>query len=178
VHHARRGADHRLADNDPGPAQRIRYQLGNHLGSVSLELDGEGQIISYEEYTPYGSTSYQAVRSQTETPKRYRYTGKERDEESGFIIMARYHAPWLGRWMSCDPTGVKADVDLYRYSLGNPVKFVDIGAPHTLDAVGGYYVGFWDGVLVMDSDMWLKSDEWKQTYAKAKQFCIRVIVTD
>ena len=26
--------------------------------------------------TPYGSTSYQAVRSQTETPKRYRYTGQ------------------------------------------------------------------------------------------------------
>ena len=58
--------------------QLIRYQFGNHLGSASLELDDQAQIISYEEYTPYGSTSYQAVRSQTETPKRYRYTGKER----------------------------------------------------------------------------------------------------
>ena len=36
----------------------------------------EAQIISYEEYTPYGSIAYQAVRSRTETPKRYRYTGK------------------------------------------------------------------------------------------------------
>ena len=64
-------------------------QLGNHLGSASLELDDGAQIISYEEYTPYGSTSYQAVRSQNETPKRYRYTGMERDEESGFYYHGR-----------------------------------------------------------------------------------------
>ena len=96
----------RHAGNDPAPQQLIRYQFGNHLGSASLELDDQAQIISYEEYTPYGSTSYQAVRSQTETPKRYRYTGKERDEESGLYYHgARYYAPWLGRWTSCDPAG-------------------------------------------------------------------------
>jgi uncharacterized protein RhaS with RHS repeats len=89
----------RTQGNEPGvPQQLIRYQFGNHLGSASLELDDQAQIISYEEYTPYGSTSYQAVRSQTETPKRYRYTGKERDEESGLYYHgARYYAPWLGR---------------------------------------------------------------------------------
>jgi len=54
----------------PAPPQLIRYQLTNHLGSTSLELDERAQVISCEEYTPYGSTSYQAVRSQTETPKR------------------------------------------------------------------------------------------------------------
>ena len=77
------------AGNDPAPAQLIRYQFGNHLGSASLELDERAQIISYEEYTPYGSTTYQAVRSQTETPKRYRYTGKERDEETGLYLPRR-----------------------------------------------------------------------------------------
>ena len=92
------------AGNDPAPPELIRYQFGNHLGSASLELDGQAQIVSYEEYTPYGSTSYQAVRSQTETAKRYRYTGKERDEESGLNYhSARYYAPWIARWTSCDP---------------------------------------------------------------------------
>ena len=97
----------RTQGNKPGlPQQLIRYQFGNHLGSASLELDEQAQIISYEEYTPYGSTSYQAVRSQTETPKRYRYTGKERDEESGLYYHgARYYTPWLGRWAACDPMG-------------------------------------------------------------------------
>jgi hypothetical protein len=51
-----------------------------------LEITGDQnnpEIISYEEYYPFGSTSYQAMRNQTETSKRYRYTGKEPDEESG-----------------------------------------------------------------------------------------------
>ncbi len=48
------------------PETRIRYQLGNHLGSTSLELDEAARVISYEEYYPYGSTSYQAVSSAVE----------------------------------------------------------------------------------------------------------------
>jgi RHS repeat-associated protein len=115
-----------MAGNDPAPPQLIRYQLGNHLGSASLELDHQAQIISYEEYTPYGSTSYQAVRSQTETPKRYRYTGKERDEETGFTYHgARYYAPWLGRWTSCDPLLTAMMSNRYSYAKCHPVNFFD-----------------------------------------------------
>jgi RHS repeat-associated protein len=88
------------------PLLLIRYQFGNHLGSASLELDEQAQIISYEEYAPYGSSTYQAVRSRTEAAKRYRYTGKERDEESGLYYHgARYYAAWIGRWTSTDPAG-------------------------------------------------------------------------
>src|SRR2546423_14881081 len=97
----------RTQGSDDSPAQLMRYQFSNHLGSASLELDDAGQIISYEEYTPYGSTSYQAGRSVAEVSlKRYRYTGMERDEETGLSYhRARYYAPWLARWMSCDPAG-------------------------------------------------------------------------
>ena len=120
------GDAHARAANDPAPQQLIRYQFGNHLGSASLELDDQAQIISYEEYTPYGSTSYQAVRSQTETPKRYRYTGKERDEESGLYYHgARYYAPWLGRWTSCDPAGMVDGPNLYLAVSCNPICMVD-----------------------------------------------------
>ncbi len=104
----------------------IRFQLGNHLGSASLELDGEGKIISYEEYFPYGSTSYQAVRSQTETPKRYRYTGMERDEESGLSYHGtRYYAPWSGRWVTCDPIGIDGGINLYQYVKDAPGNMSD-----------------------------------------------------
>src|SRR5207342_2254614 len=92
---------------DGSAAQLIRYQFGNHLGSAILELDDQAQIISYEEYFPYGSTSYQAVTSQTRVPKRYRYTGKERDEENDLYYHgARYYAPWLARWAQPDPIGL------------------------------------------------------------------------
>ena len=114
------------AGNDPAPLRLIRYQLGNHLGSASLELDDQARIASYEEYASYGSTSYQAVRSQTETAKRYRYTGKERDEENGLYFHgARYYAPWLGRWMSADPAGMVDGVNLYTYAIANPLNLYD-----------------------------------------------------
>jgi RHS repeat-associated protein len=116
-----------MAGDDPAPGQLVRYQLGNHLGSSSLELDEQAQIISYEEYAPYGSSTYQAVRSQTETSKRYRYAGRERDAESGFSHHgARYYSQWLGRWVSCDPIGVKDEPNLFIYCNGNPLNRTDI----------------------------------------------------
>jgi RHS repeat-associated protein len=125
------------AGDDPAPQRLIRYQFGNHLGSVSLELDDQAQIISYEEYTPYGSSSYQAVRSQTETPKRYRYTGMERDEENGLSCHSlRYYMPWVGRWASCDPIGLDGGHNLYLYCHNNSIRFSDPeGTDPPLDAV-------------------------------------------
>ena len=78
----------------------VRYQLDNHLGSASVEVNQDGNVLSYEEYHPYGTTAYQARSSVAEVSlKRYRYTGKERDEETGLCYHgARYYAPWLGRW--------------------------------------------------------------------------------
>lgn len=83
----------------------VRYQMHNHLGSAALELDDVAEVISYEEYHPYGTTAYQAKSNTIKAAaKRYRYTGMERDEESGLEYhSARYYLPWLGRWLSCDP---------------------------------------------------------------------------
>ena len=126
--------------DDPAPAQLLRYQLGNHLGSVVLELDEHSRVISYEEYSPYGSTTYQAVRAQTDTPKRYRFAGMERDEETGLAYhTARYYMPWLGRWLSCDPAGVRAGTNLYVYVADCPTRLVD---PAGLDG----WDRFWGGV--------------------------------
>jgi RHS repeat-associated protein len=114
------------AIEDPTPAQR--YQLANHLGSACLELDETGALISYEEYSPYGNSTFQAGCSAAEVSlKRYRYTGKERDEENGFTYhSARYYAPWLGRWTSTDPIGIIGDaINLYVYARGNPIVWVD-----------------------------------------------------
>jgi len=115
-----------MASSDQAPRQLIRYQFGNHLGSASLELDEQAQIISYEEYAPYGSSTYQAVRGQTETAKRYRYTGKERDEESGLSYHgARYYAAWTGRWLSCDPLSPEAGINCFVAFLANPISWID-----------------------------------------------------
>ena len=38
---------------------------------------------------------------------------------------ARYYAPWLGRWTSCDPAGQVDGLNPYQYVRSNPVKLVD-----------------------------------------------------
>ena len=117
----------RTQGNDDSPRQLNRYQLGNHLGSASLELSDLGAIVSYEEYYPYGSTSYQGGRSVAEVGlKRYRYTGKERDGETGLYYHgARYYAAWLGRWVSCDPIGIAGGINVFVYTSNSPINRID-----------------------------------------------------
>ncbi|MBD2114977.1 MULTISPECIES: SpvB/TcaC N-terminal domain-containing protein [Cyanophyceae] len=120
------------------PKSVIRYQLDNHLGSASLELDETGAVVSYEEYYSYGSTSYQAGRSVAEVSlKRYRYIGKERDEETGLNYHeARYYASWLGRWVSCDPIGITDGVNYYGFVRNNPIRLHDPTGTQSVDPDG------------------------------------------
>jgi RHS repeat-associated protein len=111
-----------------GQSAIVRYQYDNHLGSACLELDTAGLIISYEEYHPFGTTSYRAGRSQTEVSlKRYKYCGKERDEETGlYYYGARYYAAWLCRFVTVDPLQHKyPNLSPYAYCANNPVNLID-----------------------------------------------------
>jgi RHS repeat-associated protein len=76
---------------------------------------------------PYGASSYRSARSGVDvSPRRYRYTGKERDEETGLDYFgARFYAPWLGRWTTADPLGLQAGLNLYLYGRASPVVFND-----------------------------------------------------
>ncbi|MEZ4458720.1 MAG: RHS repeat-associated core domain-containing protein [bacterium] len=76
---------------------------------------------SREAYTAYGKSTYGSFEK-----KRYRFTGKERDEESGLNYhSARYYAPWLGKWLSPDPSGFVDGPNLYAYVRGNPISLSD-----------------------------------------------------
>lgn len=141
-----------LVETSDGGTSAIRFQFSNHLGTACLELDETGAVITYEEYYPYGSTSYQAGRSVVEVSlKRYRYASKERDEETGFCYFgARYYAVWIGRWMTPDPIGLKGGPNLYAYCKNNPITRHDpqgttddttTGAGITIDTSGGVKLG-------------------------------------
>jgi RHS repeat-associated protein len=56
-----------------------------------------------EEFFAFGETSFGIYMS-----KRYRYCGKEQDEESRYYNYgARMYAPWLCRFLSVDPLAGK-----------------------------------------------------------------------
>ncbi|MEQ1503643.1 MAG: toxin TcdB middle/N-terminal domain-containing protein [Myxococcota bacterium] len=117
------------------PVPRERYQLDDHLGTALLEVDHAGAVISYEEYHPYGTTSWWASASATGvSQKRYRYTGKEKDQETGLAYHgARYYAPWLGRWESPDPSGLVDGPNRYQYVRDNPIGGRDLTGTWTDD---------------------------------------------
>jgi RHS repeat-associated protein len=104
---------------DRGPADA--RNLADHLGSSGVVLDGEGGLVNREEYTPFGETSFGSY-----AKKRYRFTGKEADEESGLRYHgARYYQPFLARWVSCDPQLGGGGFSLYAYVRNCPMTLCD-----------------------------------------------------
>ena len=113
----RTGAE--LGDNTPA----VKYNLEDHLNSSCILLDANGTLINKEEYTPFGETSFGSYGR-----KRYRYNGKEKDEESGLYNYGmRYYAPWMCRFVSVDP--LAPDYPFYtpyQYAGNKPINARDI----------------------------------------------------
>ncbi|MGS0688321.1 SpvB/TcaC N-terminal domain-containing protein [Nakamurella sp. GG22] len=111
----------------------VHYVVGNHLGSISLELDDAGGLITYEEYFPYGGTSFIAGRSARDSRlKDNRYSGQICDDATGFYCYDfRYYAPFIGGWLSPDPIGPADGFNLYRFVRNNPITFVDFNGLQT-----------------------------------------------
>ncbi|EPS32168.1 hypothetical protein PDE_07128 [Penicillium oxalicum 114-2] len=59
-----------IADSKGQSSLLVRYQPGD-----SIELDDAAGLISYEEYTPFGSTILCAFTHDVEAPRKYRYAG-------------------------------------------------------------------------------------------------------
>lgn len=116
-----------LLDRETGGVW-LRYGHDGLAGSTGLEVDGEGSIISCEEYYPYGGTAVWAVRSQGgANDKTVRYSGRERDATGLYYYGHRYYQPWAGRWLSADPAGTADGLNLYAMCGNNPVTCRDGG---------------------------------------------------
>ncbi|SNX67457.1 RHS repeat-associated protein [Cereibacter ovatus] len=136
--------DLRNGVDDGTPARVTRFQIASHLGSVGLELDSAERLLGYEEFHPFGTTAYRATGTTLPVAeRRHRYSGMERDEESGLSChAARYYAPWLGRFLKPDPAGLADGVNDYQYASGNPVRISDPAG------LGGWD-RFWGGVKMV-----------------------------
>ena len=111
--------------NPQGDEQEIFYRHSDHLGSASWITGSDGKPIQYLHYLPYG----QLLANQTPYGynERYKFTGKERDAESGYDYFgARYYASPLYNWTSVDPLADQSpQISPYAYCGWNPIKFID-----------------------------------------------------
>lgn len=110
-----------------GTTFQIRYQFTGINDSIGLELDDLGQLLSYQEYYPFGGTAFVMGESEAEVKlSRYRYKSKERDQVSGLYCMGfRYYNAITARWMSSDPAGTADGLNTYLCTQNNPVMYSD-----------------------------------------------------
>ncbi len=106
-----------------GPAGRL-FLLGDHLGSVSVATDNNGQVVSRQDYTPWGE-----ARGGDITQTTLDFTGQRKDDTGLLYYGARYYDPALGRFLSPDSVAPKKgdpqSRNRYSYALNNPLKYVD-----------------------------------------------------
>jgi RHS repeat-associated protein len=101
----------------------VKYVMEDHLGNASFTLTASGGAYRREEYFPFGETSFGSYGK-----KRYRFCGKERDEESGlYYYGARYYMPWQCRFVSVDPLAAEyAFYTPYQYAGNQPIIAIDL----------------------------------------------------
>ncbi len=105
---------------------QYRYSLTDHLGSCTLELDSAGEVISQENYHPFGSTAWFAGKGEVEASyKTVRYSGKERDATGLYYYGFRYYIAWWQRWLNPDPARDVDGLNMFRMILGNPLSHHD-----------------------------------------------------
>ncbi|AEX52581.1 hypothetical protein GRAQ_01784 [Rahnella aquatilis CIP 78.65 = ATCC 33071] len=104
-----------------------RYSLGNLIRSQNIELDEAGNVLTIEEYFPFGGTAVWAGNSSEVKYKYVRYSGKELDRSGLYYYGLRYYMPWCCRWVSADPGGIADGLNLYCMVHNNPVSYHDIG---------------------------------------------------
>jgi len=125
--------DRHLSNIGWNPNTTTNYYSSDHLGSARMILSYWGYPTSSATYLPFG----QEWNSQLSV-NHYKFTGKERDSESGLDNFgARHYSSSLGRFISADWSEMPSPVpyanlanpqtlNLYAIVHDNPESFVDL----------------------------------------------------
>jgi RHS repeat-associated protein len=120
----------RIARRDAS-TKAVHFYFSDHLGTHSLITDATGDMPPQKEsdYYPYGGE----IPVSGSDSNHYKFTGKERDSESGFDNFgARYYSSNMGRFSSADPRFVSTQrlfdpqqFNLYTYVRNNALRYID-----------------------------------------------------
>lgn len=110
-----------------GKQESLFFTHSDHLGSASWITDSQGEPVQYIHYAPYGELIANQNAYGSSYDERYKFTGKERDAESGYDNFgARYLLSDAGIWLSVDPLVDKyLGISPYAYCAWNPIKYID-----------------------------------------------------
>ena len=131
------------------------YYVKDHIGNIRQTLDHSGTIVAAQDYYSYGE--YIRSYNQGLPNDRYKFTGKERDNETNLDYFgARYYESSSGRWLSIDPSADKyPNLSPYIYCLNNPLNHLDpdgndpTGITETVGVALGVAIG--TGILIQST---------------------------
>ena len=129
--------DSMLTDYHNGEEKEVYFYHSDHLGSASWITDSAGIAVQHLQYLPYGEPYIDQRAAGTTYSERFRFTGKEKDEETSYgYFGARYmDHELMTMWISVDPMADKyPSISPYAYCAWNPIKLVD---PDGMDTI--YY---------------------------------------
>ena len=103
-----------------GTSGALSYLASDVLGSVTVALDGAGNVTAAQLYAPYGGLRY----SSGTMPTAKGFTGQRADAATGLdYYNARYYDPAAGQFTSADT--VASGLSPYAYVKGNPETLTD-----------------------------------------------------
>jgi RHS repeat-associated protein len=109
-----------LSAKSVSASQTLRFLHQDHLGSTVMVTDDQGNVVSQQNYYPYGS-----VRNVTGSlPTEKQYTGQVSDKnETGlYYYNARYYNSTIGKFTQAD---LIQGPNRYLYVGNNPIKYND-----------------------------------------------------
>ncbi|HGH5988999.1 TPA: RHS repeat protein [Morganella morganii] len=159
----------RLLHWPDGKKDHQRFSYDNLIGSSGPETDGDGKLLSQEEYYPFGGTAVLVADANSGIDyKTHRYSGKERDATGLYYYGYRYYQPWAGRWLSSDPAGTVDGLNQFLMVRNNPVRYRDSDGLVSVDT-SDIDVNIINGVIpFLDKDI-MKLDPSKNKFVKYKE---------
>jgi len=102
----------------------LHFYLKDHLGSIRATVY-DNKLISAQDYDAWGYIL--EGRTYESEEGKFRFTGKERDEESFYDYFgARYYDARVGRWGQVDPMSEKSpSFTPFQFARLNPLYFID-----------------------------------------------------
>jgi RHS repeat-associated protein len=133
----------RIARRDSTNA--VSYYFADHLGTARIVASASGTILDDSDFYPFGGERVYTNSS----PQNYKFTGKERDSESGLDDFGpRYDFSAIGRFMSPDAGPfhftMPQSLNRYVYALNNPLRYIDPDGRDPIDPA------IWDQIKRFD----------------------------
>jgi RHS repeat-associated protein len=171
----------------------IKWLVTDHLGSTRMVIDETGSLggIQRHDFAPFGEelSAGMGIRSAAlgygDDSTRQKFTGKERDDETGLdFYEARYYESLQGRFTSTDPIILSPErvidpqqINLYHYARNNPLRFTDPTGEKIEENIPEEYKERYDAWKKEYLSTEAGRKQWAK-YADDKNFTLTITVAD